>query len=101
MSFIKRLYDLGIAVGDLDDSLENNITNEIRKAIPRGIILFNYKSDDMHNPLDRQIEIYTYVKLKDVNQSLNGIAKMKVACRLSSSNGTLSLRTIDKNFVVD
>lgn len=101
MSFIKRLYDLGIKAADLDYSLENNITNEIRRAVPRGIVLFNYPSDDTHNPLDRQIEIYTYVKLNDINKSLNGIAKMKIACRLSSSNGTLSLRTIDKNFIVE
>jgi len=85
-------------VGALDLSLENNIVNQIRAAVPRGIVLTNVISDDTHNPLDRQLEIYTYVKLSDIDPGLDGIAKLTVGCRLSLSNGTLSLRTISKNF---
>lgn len=82
----------------LDTSLEIKIVNEIRKAVPKGIVLYNYPSDDTHNPLDRQIEVYTYINLSDIDQSLNGIIKLRVACRLSLSNGLMSLRTIEKNF---
>lgn len=96
--FVKRLYDLNMDVGGLDMSLEGSVVNEIRKAVVRGIVLNNSPSDDTHNPLDRQLEIYTYVNLKDINPSLNGIAKLKVLCRLSLSNGSLSLRTISRNF---
>jgi len=47
------------------------------------------------------LEIYSYVKLNEIDESLNGIAKLRIVCRLSLSNGILSLRTIDKNFVVE
>jgi hypothetical protein len=99
--FVKRLYDLNMDVGGLDMSLEAAIINEIRKSAVRGVVLNNNQSDDTHNPLDRQIEIYTYLNLKDINPALNGIAKFKVLCRLSLSNGTLSLRTISRNFLAE
>lgn len=84
--------------GPLNISLERNIIIEIRKAVTRGIVISNYKADDTHNPLDRQLEVYTYIKLSDIDSSLTGIAKLRVQCRLSLHDGTISLRTIDKNF---
>jgi hypothetical protein len=96
--FIKRLYDLNMDAGSLNPDLERNVVNEIRKAVPRGIVLFNNAADDTHNPLDRQIEVYTYIQLNEIDRALEGIAKLRVACRLSLYNGTLSLRTIERNF---
>lgn len=84
--------------GVLGPALERNIVGQIQKAIPLGIVLNNHPSDDSHNPLDRQLEIYTYVRLQEIDPSLEGIAKFRAVCRLSLSNHTLSLRTIDKNF---
>ena len=98
--FLKRLYDLNMEAEEPDISTERNVINEIRKAIPRGIVLYNYSSDDTFNPLDRQLEIYIYLDTKNIDQSLRGIAKLRVICRLSLYNGTLTLRTIDRNFPV-
>lgn len=86
-------------VGGSNSVMETNLINQIRAAVPKGIVLFNYPSDDGFNPLDRQIEVYTYIKLQDVDSNLDGIVKLRVLCRLSVSNGMLSLRTIDKNFI--
>jgi hypothetical protein len=77
----------------------NKIINEIRMSIPRGIILQNSPADD--NPRDRQLEIYTFVKLKNIDKSLDGIVKLRVWCRLSVLQGILSLRTISKNFTIE
>jgi hypothetical protein len=96
--FVKRLYDLGFDVGQIDTPLEIGIINEIRTAITQGIVLYSYASDDTFNPLDRQLEIYTYANLHNINPGLNGIAKLRVICRLSVSSGMLMLRTIDKTF---
>jgi hypothetical protein len=99
--FVKRLYDLGINPGSLDIDLEKNIVNEIRNSVTRGIILFNHQSDDSHNPLDRQLEIYSYVNLSSIDPSLSGIAKLKIICRMSLTDGSISLRTIQKNFSIE
>ena len=55
----------------------------------------------MHNPSDRQLEIYTYINLKEVDPDLQGIAKIKILCRLSAYNGTLTIRNIQKYFSVE
>lgn len=85
----------------LNISLERNIVEEIRKAVPRGIVVYNNASDDPHNPLDRQLEVYSYVDLKAIDNSLNGIAKLMITCRFSVSSGILSLRTINRNFTAE
>jgi len=96
--FIKRMYDLNMDAEGLDMSLERNIVEEIRKAVPRGIVVYNHATDDPNNPLDRQIEVYTYINLQNVNPSLEGTVKLMVTCRLSVFSGSLSLRTINRNF---
>lgn len=95
------MYDLNMDAEGLDMSLERNIVEEIRKAVPRGIVVYNYASDDPHNPLDRQLEVYTYINLQNIDHSLEGTIKLMVSCRLSLFNGSLSLRTINKNFNVE
>lgn len=97
--FIKRLYDFNKDVMGTNPNFEQKLLNEIRLAIPKGIILSNNQSSDTHNPLDRQLEVYTYIDLSNINTNLNGIVKFTVICRLSLSNGSLSLRTIEKNFM--
>jgi hypothetical protein len=97
---IKKLYDLGNDVSTADPSLETNIINAIRFSIPRGMVLTSLPSDDMHNPLDRQLEIYTHADLSAIDPSF-GLAKLKVYCRLGVMNKTLSLRTIQRNFEIE
>lgn len=98
--FEKRLFDFNIDEQNYGPNFQANIIANIRKSIPIGIVLTNHPSMDNFNPLDRQLEIYTYVKLNDIDPALNGIAKIIANCRLSLSAGTLSLRTINKTFTV-
>lgn len=88
---------------DPENINDHSIINELKNAIPRGIIISSYKSEDTHNPLDRQLEIYSYINLKNIDPSLTrvSIAKLKIYCRLSVSNGSLTVRTIDKNFNIE
>jgi hypothetical protein len=39
--------------------------------------------------------------LNKIDPQLQGTAKLKVLCRLSLANGSLSLQTIQRNFAVD
>jgi hypothetical protein len=97
---IKKFYEMGKNVSAFGDALEKNILNAIRIAIPRGMVLTASSAEDMHNPLDRQLEIYTYVDFSSIDSDF-GMAKMKVYCRLSVMTKTLSLRTIQRNFTLD
>ena len=99
--FINRLISLGISIDNIN---ENNIIREIVSAIPRGFVLNIYKSDDIHNPLDKQIEIFAYFDIRSLIPNYDngdGIVKLKVLCRFSAVGGTLSLRTIQRNFLID
>lgn len=99
--FVRHLYDLNVDAGHFNAELENNILREIRNAVPRGIVLYSYPSEDTHNPLDRQLEIYTYVEMHNIDRELEGVAKLKVLCRLSVHNATLTLRSINRDFEVE
>jgi hypothetical protein len=99
--FIKRLFDLNFNVSDFGSHLEQKILTELKLAIVRGIVLTSAKTEDPHNPRDRYLEIYSYVNLPSIDRKLKGIVKMKIWCRLSAFSGTLSIRTIQKNFQVE
>lgn len=97
--FLKRLNSLRVQSNQ--NLIEKNLINELKVAITKGIVLNNYPSEDAHNPNDRQIEIYSYINLKNIDNALNGIIKLRILCRLSLNTKTLSLRTIQKNFLVE
>lgn len=101
--FIRRLYDLDLAdtMYNLDDNFEAHVINELRNAVVRGIVITNSQSSDTHNPIDRQLEIYSYVNLNSIDKSMKGIAKLKIACRFSLHTKTLSIRTIQRNFNIE
>jgi hypothetical protein len=99
--FIKRLFDVGQDVSSFEPTLESAIVSAIKRAIPKGLVLASYDSDDAHNPQDRQLEIYTYINLPEVDEDLQGVAKLKILCRLSVMGGTLTLRSIQKSFPVE
>lgn len=96
--FIKRMYDLNLDTDLSAPLLEPNIINAIRTAIPHGIVLSNHPAQDSHNPMDRQIEIYIGINLSNIDSGITGTAKLKVMCRLSVFNNTLTLRSIERNF---
>lgn len=95
----KRLFDKDIVLEPA--GLEQKIMNELKNSIPRGIVIFNHQSDDQHNPLDRQLEIYTYFDVSKLSPISEAIAKIKVMCRLSVYDGTLMVRGINRNFPVE
>lgn len=79
-----------------DPLIDNKLVNEIKKSIPKGIVLFVSDVDDVHNPLDKYIEIYTYIKLENVFKKAEGIAKFIVVCRISAVNSSLTIKTVKK-----
>jgi hypothetical protein len=99
--FINRLISLGIGIDNIN---EHNIIREVVSSIPKGFVLNIYPSDDVHNPLDKQIEIFAYFDIRSLIPDYDdgdGIVKLKVLCRFSAVSGTLSLRTMQKNFSID
>jgi hypothetical protein len=100
-TFIKRLFDQGLDTSASGTQLESKILSELRLAIIRGIVLTSVKTEDEHNPLDRYLEIYSYMNLPSIDRALKGIVKLKIWCRLSAFSGTLSVRTIQRNFKVE
>jgi hypothetical protein len=99
--FIKKLVDTySVDFDELDANIQNNIILEICEAVPRGIVIFNSQAEDSHNPLDRQLDIYSYVNMNKIDPRLKGIAKIRILTRLSLHTGILSLRTIQKNIVI-
>jgi hypothetical protein len=98
--FIKKLYDEDIldTAKDFDEISSRNLLTEIRSAIPKGIVISVSSADDLHNPLDKQLEIYTYLDMSKIISNQTGYAKMKILCRLSVHTSTISVRTIQKNF---
>lgn len=95
------MFDIGQDVSSFEPTLEMAVINAVRQAIPRGLVLASYPSEDMHNPLDRQLQIYTYVDLASIDGDLEGTAKLTILCRLSVTHGTLTIRNIQKNFEVE
>lgn len=99
--FIKRLFTVGQDVSSFAPTLELGVVNAIRQAIPNGLVISSYPSEDLHNPLDRQLQIYIYVNIKQIDDDLEGTAKLMVLCRLSAYQGTLTIRNIQRNFDVE
>jgi hypothetical protein len=103
---MNRFNALGIRTDNIN---ENNIVKEVANSIPRGLVMNIYPSDDVHNPLDKQVEVYTYFNIATLDPALageegeewEGLVKFRAFCRFSATNGTLSLRTVQKNFQVE
>jgi hypothetical protein len=99
--FANRLFQINTDEQiEFDGNTQMRILNEIKIAIPKGILLFNHQAQDSHNPNDRQLEIYSYIDLKNINPKLTDVVKLRIYCRLSLQSGVLSLRTIQKNFIL-
>ena len=96
--FLTRLEELGADLTDVGRFIEQRITDAIRDAIVRGIVISNNPIGDASK--DRQLDIYTYVDLFNIDIGLQGIAKMKVLCRYSPTTAALFLRGIQRDFTV-
>jgi hypothetical protein len=100
--FINHLFDMGEETEDLAQGFELRLLQEVKHAIPRGIVLSNYPTEDANNPSDRQIAVHTYLDLRNVDPQFfgNAHAEITVSCRLSPATGTISVRTISKRFEI-
>ena len=96
----KRFYDYGFDDDDFDSASEARIINELKNAVVRSIVLTVSPSEDIHNPQDKQLELYTYINLNNIS-SMEGNAKLKILCRFLAVSGTVSVRTIQKNFLME
>lgn len=80
---------------------EIKVINELRRAIIRSVVIRSGSVSDAYNPDDRHLEFYAGLRMKNIDPRYGDlIAKMLVGCRLSA-NGTLSIRTIDRQFEVE
>jgi len=100
-TFVKRLHDENADIHTYGKNLENKILTAIKLAITNGVVVRNLPVEDLHNPNDRMLDIQIGVNLATIDPQLEGWASIKVLCRLSTSQGTLTLRTIQKNFPIE
>lgn len=93
---------MGEETEDLTPGFELRLLQEIKHSIVRGIVLTNYPTEDANNPLDRQITVHTYLELRNVEPQFfgNAAAEVNIACRLSPTTGTISVRTMSKRFEI-
>lgn len=97
----KKLQDNDFDLTDFGFQLRSKLTTAIKNSIYNGYVVASSSSMDKYNPKDPQLEIYVHLKLKEINTSLNGTAKFRVMCRLSATNGTLTIRNISRNFTIE
>lgn len=98
--FRARLQDLNADIHTVGVNIENNIVRALRQAIVNGILIRNFPVDDPSSK-DRLLEFSININLANVHDKLEGMAYLKVYCRLSASNGSLTVRNIDKNFKIE
>src|SRR5205085_9654050 len=82
-------------------SVEQRLIPTIKQAIYDGWVVSSDAATDSHNPRDKFVEIYTRLNLSNVDEKLKGTAKLYVSCRLSADNGALTIRGLNKHFVID
>jgi hypothetical protein len=101
--FLGHLFDMGEETENLAAGSELRLLQEIKHAIPRGIVLSNYSIEDANNPNDRQIAVHTYLDLRNVDPQFfgNAHAEITISCRLSPATGTISVRTMSRRFKIE
>ena len=98
--FAERLHTLNLDIRTYGKNLENQTAAAIKRGIFNGIVIRSLPAEDMHNPDDRMLDMVIYIDLSTIDQTLEGTAEIKVVCRFSAKNGTLTLRNIQRNFEV-
>jgi hypothetical protein len=64
------------------------------------MLLRNFPVDQVGSH-DRLLEFSCNIDLATIHKKLEGYAHLKVYCRLSATNGTLTLRNIERNFQIE
>lgn len=98
--FTARLRDLNADIHTVGVNLENNILRAIKVAITNGLLIRNFPVDQAGSP-DRLLEFQCNIDLSTIHKQLEGMAHLKVYCRLSATNGTLTLRNIEQKFQIE
>lgn len=97
----KKLQDNGFSIEKFGFQFRPNTIKALKQAIFNGYVVAINPSTDAHNPQDKQLEVYIHLILKEINPTLSGIAKIRTVCRFSINHGTLTIRNIAKNFIVE
>ena len=94
------MQDLNADVHVVNVNLENNILHALRTEITNGLLIRNFPVDQAGSQ-DRLLEFSCNIDLTHIHPKLEGYAHLKVYCRLSATNGTLTLRNIERNFQIE
>lgn len=92
----KYLHHKYIPYQDVAD-FENKLAQAVKKSITRGQLLSNMACGDRHNGRDCQLEIFSYIKLRDIDQSpiFQDLAlSFTATCRLSTFEGDITIGKI-------
>lgn len=100
--FVNHLFEIGEETDNLAPGFELRLLQEVKHSVVRGMVLANYPVEDANNPLDRQITVHTYLELRNVDPQFfgNATTELTIACRLSPTTGTISVRTISKRLQI-
>jgi hypothetical protein len=100
-NFLRVLF---ITLGDDAEKYINPVKRKLipalKEAIYNGLVTTISSVSDVYNPTDRYVEVYNRFQLSHIDPSLNGYAKMYIACRISPNKGILSVRGIKKYFEI-
>ena len=81
-------------------NLENNILRALKIAITNSLLIRNFPVDQAASH-DRLLEFSCNIDLTTIHPKLEGYAHLKVYCRLSATDGTLTLRNLEPNFQIE
>lgn len=97
--FIARLNTLDEDVAEFGVDIRFALISALKQAIMNGFVVAGHEVSDAHHPEDILLEILVKLPLSMFN--LNGSSKLKVFCRYGAKNNSLTLRTIQRNFLVE
>jgi len=98
--FRARLMDLHADIHVNNVNLENSILRALKIAITHSLLLRNFPVDQAGSR-DRLLEFSCNIDLTTIHPKLEGYAHLKVYCRLSATDGSLTLRNLEPNFQIE
>jgi hypothetical protein len=101
-NFMRVLFNkLGDDARKFLPAAEAKLTSLMKQSIYNGWVVRLDSVDDIANPNDRYIQVYTRFNLAQLDSDLKGIAKIYINCRVSPSKGIVSVRGISKHFDIE
>jgi hypothetical protein len=79
---------------------EEALTQAIKNAIPKGLLMSNMQCSDRHNPNDCELLVGCYFKLSQINPTYRGTVRFIVPCRLNIEHKAISTKSIKSIEVV-